>query len=79
MAKKTTSQQPQADPEVLTPEEARQKSRSGRNAFYEAIKRGEVPSIRIGKKILIPRARYEAMLRGEFIGSQTKTGQEVRR
>jgi hypothetical protein len=28
--------------------------RLGRNAFYDAIKRGEVPSVRIGRRIFVP-------------------------
>jgi excisionase family DNA binding protein len=34
----------------------------GRNHAYEAAKSGELPSIRIGKRILIPRAALERML-----------------
>jgi excisionase family DNA binding protein len=51
--------------EVLTPDEAAKELRLSRNAIYQAIAKGEVPSVRIGRKILVPRARLEAMLRGE--------------
>ena len=34
----------------------------GRNATYEAIARGEIPSIRIGKRILVPKAALERLL-----------------
>jgi excisionase family DNA binding protein len=51
--------------EILTVEEARQRLRISRNAIYQAIERREVPSVRIGKRILIPRAAFEALLRGE--------------
>ncbi|GAC1402054.1 MAG: hypothetical protein NVSMB64_01180 [Candidatus Velthaea sp.] len=34
----------------------------GRNGTYEAIKRGEIPSIRIGKRILVSRKALENML-----------------
>jgi excisionase family DNA binding protein len=37
----------------------------GRNQTYEAVQRGEIPSIRIGKRILIPRLALEAMLAGQ--------------
>jgi excisionase family DNA binding protein len=40
----------------------------GRNATYEAIARGDIPSIRIGKRILVPRAALEAMLNGAKAG-----------
>jgi excisionase family DNA binding protein len=33
-----------------------------RNAAYEAIRRGEIPAIRIGRRILIPRSRLDDFL-----------------
>ncbi len=33
-----------------------------RNAAYEAVKRGEIPSIRIGRRLLIPKAAFDRML-----------------
>jgi excisionase family DNA binding protein len=53
------------EPDVLTVEEARKRLRIGRNAIYDAIARSEIPSIRLGRKILVPRLAFEAMLRGE--------------
>jgi excisionase family DNA binding protein len=40
----------------------------GRNQTYDGIKRGEIPSIKIGKRILVPRAALEAMLTGAKAG-----------
>ena len=37
----------------------------GRNHAYEAAKRGEIPAIRIGKRIVVPRAALERLLSGE--------------
>ena len=37
----------------------------GRNAAYEAVKRGEIPMIRIGKRLLVPLAAFDRLLRGE--------------
>lgn len=37
----------------------------GRSATYEAIRRGDIPSVRIGRKILIPVAALEEIMRGE--------------
>lgn len=37
----------------------------GRVAAYAAAQRGEIPTIRIGGRILVPRARLERMLAGE--------------
>jgi excisionase family DNA binding protein len=34
----------------------------GRNQAYEAARRGEIPSIRIGKRLLVPLAALERML-----------------
>lgn len=50
------------DGAVLTVEEARSRLRISRGLIYEAIRRGEVPSIRIGRRILVPRAALERLL-----------------
>ena len=34
----------------------------GRNAAYEAAARGEIPMIRIGRRMLVPRAAFDRML-----------------
>ncbi|BBZ96184.1 hypothetical protein BRDID11004_29090 [Bradyrhizobium diazoefficiens] len=34
----------------------------GRNASYEAAKRGDIPTIRIGKLIRVPKAAFDQML-----------------
>lgn len=36
-----------------------------RASWYAGIKRKEIPSVRIGKRILIPRARFLAWLAGQ--------------
>ena len=36
----------------------------GRNQGYEAVKNGQIPVIRIGKRLLVPLAALERMLRG---------------
>jgi excisionase family DNA binding protein len=35
-----------------------------RNKAYEAARRGEIPTIKIGKRILVPLAALERMLQG---------------
>jgi excisionase family DNA binding protein len=40
----------------------------GRSATYEAIRRGEIPSIRIGKRLLVPRAALDRLLGSEAVG-----------
>jgi excisionase family DNA binding protein len=48
--------------DVLTPEETAKVLRIGRNATYEAIQRGEIPSVRIGRKIRVPKLALQRML-----------------
>ena len=36
----------------------------GKNAAYEAVRKGEIPSLRIGKRVLIPIAALDAKLAG---------------
>ena len=47
---------------TLTVPEAGRVLGVGRNAAYEAARAGEIPTIRIGKRILVPVAALERML-----------------
>jgi excisionase family DNA binding protein len=47
---------------TLTVEEAGKALGLGRNTAYEAVRTGLIPSIRIGKRILVPRGALERML-----------------
>jgi excisionase family DNA binding protein len=47
---------------VLTVAEVAKELRLSRTGAYEGIARGDIPSIRIGKKILVPRAALEKLL-----------------
>ena len=40
----------------------------GRNQAYEAARRGEIPTIRIGGRILVPKAALDKML--EMVGRE---------
>jgi excisionase family DNA binding protein len=53
------------EPKLLTVKEAQPQARISRGLFYEGVRRGQIPSIRVGNRILIPRARFEAWLAGE--------------
>lgn len=44
-------------PAVITVDEFAALVRIGRGSAYEAVRRGEFPSIRVGKRILIPTAK----------------------
>lgn len=49
---------------TLTVPEAAKLLGVSRNSAYEAIQRGEIPAIRIGRRVVVPRARLEEMLNG---------------
>lgn len=48
--------------EVLTIEETGQLLGISRNSAYEAVRRGEIPVIRIGRRCLVPRVAFEELL-----------------
>ena len=47
---------------TLTVAEAAKRLGICRNSAYEAIARGEIPVIRIGKRLLVPKAALETLL-----------------
>ena len=47
---------------TLTIEEAAQELGISRNGAYQAAGRGELPTIRIGRRLLVPRAALAQML-----------------
>ncbi len=49
-------------PAVLTVEETAAVLRIGRSSAYDGVRRGDIPSIRVGRKIRVPRHALEAML-----------------
>lgn len=48
--------------DTLTVEEIAKRLRIGRNQAYEAVRSGVVPSIRLGRRILVPRVAFERLL-----------------
>jgi len=40
----------------------------GKNTAYQAAKRGEIPTIRIGGRVLVPVAKFEDLLNGNDTG-----------
>jgi excisionase family DNA binding protein len=50
---------------TLTVEEAAKLLGISRGLAFQAVRRGDIPSIRIGRRILIPRARLRALLDGD--------------
>ena len=49
---------------VVTVNEAALMLRISRGAAYEAVRRKEIPTIRIGRRLLVPLAALERMLAG---------------
>ena len=47
---------------VMTVEKAAKVLRISRNSAYEAVKRGEIPSMRFGRLIRVPRAAIQKMV-----------------
>ena len=45
--------------------EAADKLGIGKNQAYEAARRGEIPTIKIGKRVLVPRVPFDRMLEQE--------------
>ena len=52
-----------------TIEEAAKALGIGRNQAYEAARKGEIPTVRIGKRILVPVAALERLLAGESVAT----------
>lgn len=48
--------------DVLTVEEAGHLLRLGKAACYEALRTGRIPSVKIGRRILIPKVVVEELL-----------------
>ena len=47
---------------TLTVAEAAKCLGIGRNSAYEAVARGEIPVIKVGKRLLVPKAALEILL-----------------
>jgi excisionase family DNA binding protein len=52
---------------VLTVSETARVLRIGRNQAYDAVRRGDIPSIRVGRRILVPRHALEQLLNRSVI------------
>lgn len=56
---------------TLTVEEAGEALGIGRNLAYDAVRRGEIPSVKIGRRLLVPRAALDGLL-GSAAGESQK-------
>lgn len=62
MGQKSTANEPEC--RVKTLEEAASLLRISRGSAYEAAKRKEIPTIRIGRRLLVPSDALERLLSG---------------
>ena len=65
---------PDGMPYTLTMLETSQILHCGINGCYEAARRGEIPSVRIGRRIVVPTFALMAKLNGCEIAGLTETG-----
>jgi excisionase family DNA binding protein len=56
---------PKTEKKTVSVPEAGQELGIGRNAAYDAAKRGDIPTIKIGRRLLVPRAALDRLLNGE--------------
>ncbi len=59
-----TEKEERMDRQVLSVEEAAQALSIGRGLAYQMVAEGKIPSIRLGRRLLIPKARIDRMLAG---------------
>ena len=50
--------------ETITVDEAAKALGISRNAAYAGVRANEIPSIRIGRRVLVPKVAFERMLEG---------------
>lgn len=55
---------PLEGPLIVSVTELAERLGIGRSAAYEAVRRGEIPSLRLGRRIVVPIRQLEAWLQG---------------
>jgi excisionase family DNA binding protein len=55
---------PQPHKATYTVEEAAEILGVSRNSAYQAVRAGELPALKIGKRLLVPKAAFEQLLAG---------------
>jgi len=63
---------------TLSVEEAGKMLGLSRGLMYEAVRTGQIPSIRVGRRILIPRLALERLLQDDSLDSVKGAGQRGR-
>lgn len=59
---------------VVSVEEAAVLLGISRGLAYELVRRGEIPSIRLGRRLVVPRRRLMALIEGEEVTSGDRVG-----
>lgn len=59
---------------TLTVDEVAKLLGVGRNNAYKAIEEGKIPSIRIGKRLVVPKQALDRLLNGEVAGAGDAVG-----
>lgn len=54
-------------PATMTIEDAAKELGISRHTAYQCARDGQIPTIRLGRRLVVPRVRLEAMLRGETL------------
>ncbi len=62
---------------VLTVEEAAGLLRISRGLAYEIVRSGRLPSIRLGRRLLVPRSALERMLAEADVGAGENDGADL--
>ncbi len=57
---------------TMTVPQAAKRLGIGRNAAYQAVRRGEIPAIRIGNRLLVPKRAFDDLLSGKAVPHGTK-------
>ena len=52
------------EPDVVTIEEAGRRLGIGRSLAYQLARSGDIPTLRLGRRLVVPRKRLERMLEG---------------
>jgi prophage regulatory protein len=62
------------DVELLRAEEVARSLRIGRTKAYEMMAAGELPVVRLGRCVRVPRRRLEDWIRGRIVGGDGPAG-----
>ena len=68
---------PEAEPLALTVPQAGQLLGLSRNGSYEAAQRGDLPTIRIGARIIVPRRALDELLNSAVVNWRQRQKMEV--